>query len=258
MIRGLDTLSNSFNVLTQRQKNLATNAANTMTPGYKSQKLVTSTTEQVGVHNYTRGIDSNRRHDVGDIAFSNQLDEAVRQFSPGGLQLTDNKTDVAINGDAFFTVQNDAGELFYTKNGHFSVNQDGQLVTQEGYLVMGIENGGGMAPITVGTDLEQSFTIDSFGFVQIDNQAPQFLYLTEFEDTNALTSNGGTLFQGDGGVPVGVGFNVHQGYLESSNVDMVDMMTDMLQISREFEANQRVLQSTDETLRRATQEIGRT
>lgn len=257
MIRGLDTLSSSFNVLTQRQKNMATNAANTMTPGYKAQKLVASTTEQVGVHNYTRGIDSNRRRDVGNIVFSNQLDEAVRQFTPGGRQVTENKTDVAIEGDAFFTVQNGDGELSYTKNGNFTVNQEGQLTTQDGQLVMGIEEGGGMSPITVGTDLEQSFTIDAFGFVQTDNQAPQFLYLTEFEDETALTSNGGTLFQGAGGAPVGVGFNIQQGQLETSNVDMADVMTDMLQISREFEANQKVLRSTDETLKRATQEVGR-
>lgn len=257
MIRGLDTLSSSFNVLTQRQKNMATNAANTMTPGYKAQKLVASTTEQVGVHNYTRGIDSNRRRDVGNIVFSNQLDEAVRQFTPGGRQVTENKTDVAIEGDAFFTVQNGDGELSYTKNGNFTVNQEGQLTTQDGQLVMGIDEGGGMSPITVGTDLEQSFTIDAFGFVQTDNQPPQFLYLTEFDDETALTSNGGTLFQGAGGAPVGVGFRIQQGQLETSNVDMADVMTDMLQISREFEANQKVLRSTDETLKRATQEVGR-
>lgn len=258
MIRGISTLSNSFKVLTQKQKNMATNAANTMTPGYKSQKLMTSTTGQVEVHNYTRGLESNRRRDVGEIVFGNQLDESVRNFSAGGLQLTENKTDVAVNGDAFFTVQNNAGELFYTKNGNFTVNETGQLMTQEGYTVMGIEQNGDISPITVGTDIEQTFTIDASGFVYTDNQPPQFLFLTEFENPGELASAGGTLFQGDNGVAVGEGFRVEQGYVESSNVDMVDIMSDMLQISREFEANQRVLQSTDETLKRATQEVGRT
>lgn len=258
MIRGLDTLSGSFNVLTQKQKNMATNASNTMTPGYKAQRLMTSTTGQVEVHNYTRGPESNRRRDVGEIVFGNQLDEAVRNFSDGGLQLTENKTDVAVNGDAFFTVQNDAGEFFYTKNGNFSVSDTGQLMTQEGFTVMGIEQNGEISPITVGTDLEQTFKVDSNGFVYTDNEAPQFLFLTEFENPGELTSAGGTLFQGDNGMAVGEGFRIEQGYVESSNVDMVDIMSDMLQISREFEANQRVLQSTDETLKRATQEVGRT
>lgn len=258
MIRGLDTLSSSFNVLTQRQKNLATNAANTMTPGYKAQKFMVSTTEQVNVHNYTRGIDSDRRRDIGSLAFGNQLDEAVKDFSFGGLQITENKTDVAINGDAFFTVQDATGALLYTKNGHFTVNQEGQLSTQDGYIVMGIEQDGSVSPITVGSDLEQSFAINAYGFVETNNQGPQFLYLTEFDDPNALVNVGGSTFQGEGGAPVGEGFIIEQGYLESSNVDMADVMTDMLQISREFEANQRVLHSTDETLKRATQEVGRT
>lgn len=258
MIRGLDTLSNSFNVLTQKQKNLATNAANTMTPGYKAQQMVTSTTGQVDIHNYTRGPESNRRRDVGELVFGNQLDEAVSNFSAGGLQLTENKTDLAVNGDAFFTVQNEAGELFYTKNGNFSVSETGELITQEGFTVMGIEQNGNITPITVGTDLEQAFTIDANGFVYTDNEAPQFLFLTEFENPGELASAGGTLFQGENGQAVGVGFSIEQGYVESSNVDMADIMTDMLQISREFEANQRVLQSMDETLKRATQEVGRT
>lgn len=257
MIRGINTLTNSFNVLTERQKNLATNAANTTTPGYKSQRVLARTTDSVPVHNYTAGIEANKRRDLGEIVFSNQLDEVVRNFSSGGLQVTENKTDLAINGDAFFTVRNEAGNLFYTKNGNFAVNPDGVLVTQEGYEVLGIEVDGSLAPITVGTDLEQSFTVDAYGFVHTNANGPQFLYLTQFEDPEALTSAGGTLFQGGNGEPIGVGFQVEQGYVERSNVDMADIMTDMLQISREFEANQKVLRSTDETLRRATQEIGR-
>lgn len=258
MIRGINTLSNSFNVLSEKQKNLATNAANTMTPGYKSQQLMTSTTGQVDIHNYSRQMQGTQRNDIGQLTFGNQLDEAVRNFSAGGMKLTDNKTDVAINGDAMFTVQNEAGELFYTRNGNFSVNGQGELVTQEGYQVMGIEDNGAISPITVGTDIEQSFTIDSFGFVQTNNNAPQFLYLTQFDNPEELTSAGGSLFQGGNGNPVGVGFKIEQGYVESSNVNMADVMTEMLQVSREFEANQRVLQSTDETLKRATQEVGRT
>lgn len=258
MIRGINTLSNSFNVLSEKQKNLATNAANTMTPGYKSQQLMTSTTEKVDIHNYSKNIQGRQRNELGQLTFGNQLDEAVKNFASGGLKLTENKTDIAINGDAMFTVQNDTGELFYTKNGNFSVNDQGELITQEGYQVLGIEDNGGATPINVGTDSEQSFTVDSFGFVRTNAGEPQFLYLTQFDDPAELTSAGGTLFQGGNGNPVGVGFQIQQGYVESSNVDMADVMTEMLQVSREFEANQRMLRSTDETLKRATQEVGRT
>ncbi|MFL2124845.1 flagellar hook-basal body complex protein [Marinilactibacillus psychrotolerans] len=254
MIRGLDTLSRSFNVLSEKQKSLATNTANVTTPGYKSQQLVTSATERVDVHNYTRGPELNLRRETGEITFGNQLDEAYRDLSGGAFQTTNNQTDLALSGNGFFTVQNAAGETFYTRNGNFTVNDQNQLVTQEGYTVLGIQPGGGTEPITVDSN---SFTVDQNGFVQSGEGAEQFLYITSFEDQAALNSAGDTLFQGEGGIPMGTGFTVNQGQVEQSNVDMADVMSNMMQISREFEANQRMLKTTDETLRRATQEVGK-
>ncbi|MEC6747134.1 flagellar hook-basal body complex protein [Marinilactibacillus sp. XAAS-LB27] len=254
MIRGIDTLSKNFNVLSEKQKNLATNTANVTTPGFKSQNLVTSTTEAVDVHNYTRGPELNLRRETGQIVFGNQLDEAYRNLDSGALQGTNNQTDVALSGDGYFTVQGPGGETFYTRNGNFSVNDQNQLVTQEGYAVLGIQNGGGTEPITVN---DENFTIDQDGFVISGQNAPQFLYITNFQDQSDLTTVGDTLFQGENGVPMGTGFTTMQGYVEQSNVDMVDVMSDMMQISREFEANQKILRTMDETLRRATQEVGK-
>ncbi|WP_208558975.1 flagellar hook-basal body protein [Marinilactibacillus kalidii] len=254
MIRGLDTLSKNFNVLTEKQKNLATNTANVTTPGYKSQNLITSTTDPVDVHNYTRGPELNLRRETDQIVFGNQLDEAYRNFGNGALQGTNNKTDVALNGDGYFTVQGANGELYYTRNGNFTVNDENQLVTQEGYTVLGIQGNGATEPIIVSPN---DFSIDQNGFVISDQNAPQFLYITSFEDQAALTSVGDTLFQGANGAAMGTGFSVAQGFVEQSNVDMVDVMSDMMQISREFEANQKVLRTMDDTLKRATQEVGK-
>lgn len=254
MIRGIDTLSRSINVLSEKQKNLATNTANVTTPGYKAQKLVTSAMERVDVHNYQGGPELNLRRDTGEITFGNQLDEAYLSLDSGAIQATNNQTDLALNGDGFFTVQSPEGETFYTRNGNFTVNDQNQLVTQEGYAVLGISPNGGTEPIIVDSG---SFTIDQQGFVQTDQGAEQFLYITNFEDTAGLTKAGDTMFQGENGTPMGTGFSVLQGHVEQSNVDMVDVMSDMMQITREFEANQKLLRSTDETLRRATQEVGR-
>lgn len=254
MIRGIDTLSRSFNVLSEKQKNLASNAANVTTPGYRAQKLVTSAMEEVDVHNYTNGPELNLRRETGQIVFGNQLDEAYLNLESGAIQGTNSQTDVALSGDGFFSVQSPAGETFYTRNGNFSVNDQNELVTQEGYNVLGILPGGGTAPITVDST---NFTIDQNGFVQSGQGAQQFLYITSFENQADLTHVGDTLYQGENGTPVGTGFSTRQGYVEQSNVDMVDVMSDMMQISREFEANQKMLRTTDETLRRATQEIGR-
>lgn len=257
MIKGINTLQRSFNVLTEKQKTMANNAANTTTPGYKSQQLLQSTTESREIHNYMDGPNLNQRAETDEWVFGNQLDEAVRHFSDGALQITEMQTDLALNGNGFFTVQNENGEIFYTRNGNFTVNEAGQLTTQEGFIVQGIAVGGGAEPITVAANNFDGFAVDAQGFVQIPGQQQQYLYITQFENPNVLTSVGDNLFQGEGGVPAANGFTVSQGYVEQSNANMVDIMTDMMQISREFEANQRALHATDETLRRATNEVGR-
>lgn len=256
MIRGIDTLQRSFNILTEKQKTLANNAANTTTPGYKTQQLVQSTTESRAIHNYMAGPRLNQRTETDEWIFGNQLDAAYRQFGEGALEETNMETDLAMHGEGFFTVQSEAGEVFYTRNGNFTVNDAGQLTTQEGLVVQGIAVGGGSVPITVSGGTDPRFAIDGNGFVHIPGQPQQYLYVTQFEDPNTLESVGDTLFQGAGGTPAAGGFTISQGYVEQSNVNMTDMMTNMLQISREFEANQRTLRTTDEMLRRTTNEVG--
>lgn len=254
MIRGINTLERSFNVLTEKQKTMANNAANATTPGYKSQHLVSSTLENREIHNYMDGPNLNQRMETDEWVFGNQLDAAFRNFNDGSLQGTGMTTDLALQGNGFFTVQSPDGETYYTRNGNFTVNEEGYLATQEGHLVLGIAPGGGSEFINV----SDGFTVDTQGFVTINGGAgQQYLYITQFEDPNALTSVGDNLFQGDGGVPAAGDFMVTQGFVENSTAEMVDIMTDMLQITREFEANQRALQAIDETLRRATTEVGR-
>lgn len=254
MIRGINTLERSFNVLTEKQKTMANNAANVTTPGYKSQQLVQSTLESRAIHNYMDGPNLNQRMETDEWIFGNQLDEAYRNFSDGSLQGTGMTTDLALQGNGFFTVQSADGETYYTRNGNFTVNDDGLLSTQEGHLVLGIQQGGGSEFINAGS----GFSVDARGFVTVNGEAgQQYLYITQFDDPNTLTSVGDNLFQGDGGVPAAGDFLVTQGFVENSTGDMVDIMSDMLQITREFEANQRALQAIDETLRRATTEVGR-
>jgi flagellar basal-body rod protein FlgG len=259
MIRGINTIQRSFNVLSERQKTMANNAANVTTPGYRAQQLTQSTLENRPIHNYMDGPQLNRRAETDEWTFGNQLDAAYRQFNNGSIQGTGMDTDLALQGNGFFTVTHvETGEILYTRNGNFTVNEAGQLTTQEGHIVQGIPQGGGMQPVIVGQGNASQFSVDAQGFVTIPGQdVPQFLYITQFENPDGLVAVGDTLFQGDGGEPTGAGYSITQGFIEQSNANMADIMTDMLQIAREFEANQRALHATDETLSRATSEVGR-
>ncbi len=251
MIRSLTTLNNSFNILQKKQENISANVANINTAGYKSQEIIQSTRASEVMSNHLDGPLLNQQQDIGGFTFGNQIDEIVQNFSQGGLKATTSTTDVAIQGDGFFTVQAPNGETSYTRNGNFNVNDTGELVTQEGYRVMGMSADGQPAPIQInGVD----FAIDNRGNIAGTGNR---LMITEFEDTAGLTRSGETLFTGQGGTVQVGGTVVQQSYLETSNFETVDEITNLMQVSRAFEANQKALSAADETLRKAGNEVGK-
>lgn len=251
MIRSLTTLNNNFNILQKRQENISANVANINTSGYKSQEIIQSTRASEVMSNHLDGPLLNQQQDIGGFVFSNQIDEIVQNFSQGGLKATASATDVAIQGDGFFTVESPEGGNYYTRNGNFTVNDAGQLVTQEGHRVLGTTGNGQSAPIQVNSS---DFSIDNRGNLAGTGMS---LMITEFNDTAGLTRVGDTLFTGQGGTVQTGGTVVQQNYLETSNITTVDEITNLMQVSREFEANQKALSAADETLRKAVNEVGK-
>ena len=244
----METLQKSFNVLQTKQENASANAANSTTPGYKFQQIIQQTMNKQDLVTHMGGSKLNRRDEVGGIEFGNQIGSTYRHFEDGGLQQTGNSTDFALQGDGFFTVQTPQG-MAYTRNGQFTTNEAGILTTQEGYPVMGRTANGNTAPIQVG----QNFSVSENG--SIYGTPFQFL-VSNPGNVQTLQSQGETLFTGLGGEIVGTP-NISQGYLENSNISMADMMVDMMQLSREFEANQKILHASDDTLRKAVNELGK-
>ncbi|WNF89163.1 flagellar hook-basal body protein [Vagococcus fluvialis] len=233
MIRSMDTLQKSFNILQKKQENTSSNVSNVNTFGFKSQKIIQKTDKEKQMFNHLKGPQLNDKNEIGTFIFGNRIDEISKNMTTGSMKQTNKQTDYAILGDGFFNIQLANGTIGYTKNGHFQVNEQNQLVTQEGYLVLS-DNG---QPV----DARQ--------------QNPNFR-LTKFNDLNNLTAIGESLFSGVNGEQ-DLNSRVENHMLESSNVDMVDEMTDLLQTAREFEINQKALHTSDETLRKLTNEIGR-
>jgi flagellar basal-body rod protein FlgG len=229
----MDTLQKSFNILQKKQENTSSNVSNVNTFGFKSQKIIQKTDKEKQMFNHLKGPQLNDKNEIGTFIFGNRIDEINKNMTMGSMKQTNKQTDYAILGDGFFNIQLANGTIGYTKNGHFQVNEQNQLVTQEGYLVLS-DNG---QPI----DARQ--------------QNPNFR-LTKFNDLNNLTAIGESLFSGVNGEQ-DLNSRIENHMLESSNVDMVDEMTDLLQTAREFEINQKALHTSDETLRKLTNEIGR-
>lgn len=224
MIRSVDTITRSFNVLQEKQKNLSANTENISTPGFKYQELIQSTLPEELMINFSGGVGQNQRVELGGLTMGKQIDEAVTHWEEGGLQVTGIPTDYAVMGDGFFTVEGPNGVL-YTQNGRFTLNEAGQLVTGEGYVVQ----------VAAGQPVITSFAGNEAAAAPVNN----------------------SYFAGVGGEVTMEGSTVYQGYLETSNLDMADAVIEMIQISREFEANQKVLQASNETLQKATNEVGK-
>ena len=232
MIRGLDVLSRNISLLQKRQETTSGNIANVNTTGYKAKTLFQSALDEVALHNYQSGPNADTRRDIGGLSLRTQLAGSTISQDQGAVKQTGQASDFALLSEGYFVVQNNAGQRLYTRNGDFTVNQQNQYVTQEGYLVLGAN---GQAVSALGP-----------ANFQIQTVPPEALTTA---GQNYVTSNAaGTTVN----APV-----IQQGALEQANVAVADEMVAMIQTSREFEANQKALSSTNQTLQKAVNELGK-
>ena len=175
---------------------------------------------------------------------------ATTDFSPGPLKKTDNPFDLAQEGNGFFCVQTPDG-IRYTRNGHFTLDAQGLLVSRDGYTVIG--NGG-----EISID-GQSFAVDIQGNISVDGAQVDKLRVVEFADPLVLEKVGDTLFAATD--PDAIPENpemihVRQGFLELSNVDPVRMMTEMIEVLRGYESYQKAIRALDDASAKSINEVG--
>ena len=255
MIKGLYTAAMGMNVQAKRLDVVSNDLANASTTGYKRDKTTVSSFKDEYL---TRLKDSQHnipnKERIGKITYGAKIDEVYTDFQQGTLMSTESNTNVAIQGEGFFTVQMANGNIGYTRDGSFNVTPNGALVTKEGYAVMG-ENG----PIQLGENYLNSgerLTITNTGNIKVgENDIGNRLAMVSFEDPNALQKAADNLYTG--GNPGAFTGQVLQGYLESSNVNTVDAMVDMIAISRAYETNQKMVQTQDNILGKTVNDLGR-
>lgn len=251
MLRSLNNARKQMDVLQKLQENTSANAANVNTAGYKFQELVQTAIAERDIYNNAGGAGNDQSQNLGRISMGTRIDEGITSFDHGNLYETGNPYDFAIGNDGFFVVETANGELAYTRNGSFTRNAIGELVTGDGLRVLGIDAEGNTSPIsTVGID----FAVDGQG--NISGTGMQLL-VVDFQDYESLERSGGNLFSGTGEEFTLTDPDIQQGVLESSNVDILGEMVKMIGVSREFESNQRVLRTINETLEKTVNEIGR-
>jgi len=256
MIRGLYTSGWSMLANSKKMDVISNNMANVNTNAYKKDTVVFESfpsllTKRI---NDTRSA-LNPSGEVGDMELGSDVGEIHTYYNQGQLVKTDNNLDLAFqnSASAFFTVgiPDQEGNLreYYTRDGSFTINADGQLVTKEGYLVMG-ENGA----ITL---QGENFSVQTDGTVVQNGETVDRLLIKQFSDTSTLRKFGSNLVERtDNTEEQDFSGTVTQGFIEQSNVNIIKEMVDMISVMRSYEANQKILQFQDGTLERLVNEVG--
>ena len=245
MIKGLYTATSAMISGLDRQQILAHNAANIETPGFK--QILTSLDDYLYTTVYST---TNQNSYIGNLGLGVLTTPQVTDFTSGGIQYTENPFDLAISGNGFFRIQTPDGER-YTRDGRFSRNAEGELVTVDGYNVLD-ENGN-----TIILD-SNDFTVATDGTYFDNGVSTGKIGIVNFEDPAlSLSRDVSNLYKADANPDTEVECTIKQSYLEMSNVNTADLMTQMMMVSRFYEAAQMMVSTQDELLGKAISTLGR-
>lgn len=230
---------------------IANNLANVNTPGFKRSKIEfqdllyqkprSSGTDSGGGNIVPTGIE------VGNGA---RVAATSKVFTQGQLTQSGEKLDLAIQGDGFFEIQRVDGTIGYTRDGSFKLNAQGQVVTGDGLPVL---SGFQSVPVGATVSISQNGQVT----VQSASGTQSFrLTMTRFANPSGLRSMGGNIYEETGasgppenGSPGENGYGtIMQGYIESSNVNIVEEMVNLITAQRAYEINSKSIQTSDEML----------
>lgn len=225
---------------------ISNNVANMQTPGFKKSRV--NFAEISGVNGDAQNATNPQFSGGGTRILS-----TMSIFSEGEMRLTQNVTDLAIEGNGFFELENADGEKLYTRAGQFRIDQEGYLVSVNGMrLAQGIQippdaldlriSLAGEISARLGNDSERT----QIGAIELTTFASSDAMQTVGENMFAATDGSGAPSFGKPGDP-GVG-KLQQGYLEMANVDLIDEMTNLVMAQRAYQLNARVLQAADQIL----------
>ncbi|MBS0316635.1 MAG: flagellar basal-body rod protein FlgG [Proteobacteria bacterium] len=238
---------------------ISNNLANASTNGYKKSHAVF---EDLMYQNLRQaGANSSEQTQLPtglQIGLGTRAVASSRNFSQGNLQQSSNPLDLAIKGNGFFQVQMPDGTTAYTRDGSFQVSAAGQIVTNDGYAVQpGITIPATAQSVTIGADGTVTATLPGQAAPQQLGQ----LQLASFINPAGLDPKGGDLYAetaasgtptvGAGGVD-GMG-TLAQGFVETSNVNVVEELVSMIQTQRVYELNSKAIQTADQMLQRLGQ-----
>lgn len=278
MVRGLYTGASGMIAQEARLDAIANNLANVDKTAYKKDLTLFKAFPDMIIRRLNDdglGITPAGSYDtmpfVGKLGTGVEVNEVYTLYDQGSLMRTENPFDVALDGKGFFAVMTERGER-YTRNGAFTLNKDGILVTHNGLPVLGengiiklqknnfIINERGEILVNAALSLEPT---DLVGMTQNNWEQPVVidkLKIVDFENIRELKKEGESLYRDteySGPALPAEEYKVVQGFLEKSNVNAVREMVDMIEVQRSYEANQKAMLTHDQELGRLINEVAR-
>ncbi|MBN2071809.1 MAG: flagellar hook-basal body protein [Candidatus Krumholzibacteriota bacterium] len=231
MLKGISMAARAMKNQVARNDMIANNLANINSAGFKKDFAVFA----------------EQKTDSGLI---DTIVKVATSFSQGQLTRTERPLDVAIQGDGFFVIETDEGEM-YTRDGSFTVNSEGNLATSNGQLVAG------SIAIPPG-----EIEISREGNIRVDGIITGQLRIVRFDETSSLEKAGSSLLTAPDDIsPTDLApeeITVLSGFLENSNVEVISEMTEMITALKAYEISQKALKSEDEILHMLTSTVGKT
>ena len=263
MVKGLYTAYTGMVNEQRRLDVLSNNLANADTNGYKKE----GTTAQTFADELAIRIKDSSSYrlprKLGDMSMGVHIGETYTDYTEGNFRVTDGKTDFALAGDGFFAIsytdKQGNSSVKYTRDGAFVVNTEGYLVTKDGDFVLNMDDAmNGNVDGRIQVDPNLPISVDSFGTIFQDNVEVGNIGYVDVEDYDYLAKFGENMYDlVDGGRIVASDAKVEQGIIESSNVNVVSEMVNMITITRAYQAGQKIINAIDEPLDKSVNQVGR-
>jgi len=256
MVKGLYAAYTGMINQQKRMDVMTNNLANASTVGYKKEGATSQSFDTVLAYKIKDQSTPGYAQNIGTMNLGVKVGENYVDWSQGAFENTNNTYDLALAGSGFFAVEftNKAGEVStkYTRDGSFTLDVNGNLVTSDGDYVLDV-NGR-----HIRLDPMQSTHIAYNGAITQNGRVIAQLQVADFEDYDYLEHYGENYYQPVKGAQFkNAEATVNSGYLEASNVETVSEMVEMITINRDYESNQRVITTIDSTLDKAVNQIGR-
>ncbi|HKM22809.1 MAG TPA: flagellar hook-basal body protein [Lachnospiraceae bacterium] len=256
MVKGLYTAYTGMVNEQNRMDILTNNLANSSTTGYKKEGATSEAFSDVLAYKIKDTSEANIPKALGYMNMGVKIGENYTDYSQGAFRATDNTFDLALAGAGFFNVEftSKAGETstMYSRDGSFTLNEAGALVNKNGDYLLDI-NGNHITLNPL-----QDAVIERNGGIYQNNVLVAQIQVSDFEDYNYLEKYGENYYQPvEGATEIAADTTVRSGYLEASNVQVVQEMVEMINVTRAYETNQKIIQSMDSTLDVAVNQVGR-